>query len=32
MIVLQRGNRLSITPITPAPWRYMTTKLMRNPD
>jgi predicted RNA-binding protein with PUA-like domain len=32
MIVLQRGNRLSITPITPAQWRYITTKLMRNPD
>lgn len=27
MIVLQRGNRLSITPVTPAQWRYIL-KLM----
>ena len=32
MTVLQRGNRLSITPITPAQWRYITTKLMRDPE
>lgn len=32
MTVLQRGNRLSITPVTPAQWRYITTKLMRDPE
>ena len=29
MVVLRRGNRLSITPVTPAEWRYITTRLMR---
>lgn len=28
MIVLRRGNRLSITPVTPAEWRFITTKLL----
>jgi predicted RNA-binding protein with PUA-like domain len=28
MVVLRRGNRLSITPVTPAEWRYITTKLI----
>ena len=28
MRVLQRGNRLSITPVTPAEWRFITAKLM----
>jgi len=32
MTVLQRGNRLSITPVTPAQWRYITTKLMRDSE
>jgi len=32
MTVLQRGNRLSITPVTPAQWRYITTKLMHDPE
>ena len=29
MQVLQRGNRLSITPVTPAEWRFITGRLMR---
>jgi predicted RNA-binding protein with PUA-like domain len=29
MLVLQRGNRLSITPVTPAEWRFVTTRLMK---
>ncbi|TMS56725.1 EVE domain-containing protein [Imbroritus primus] len=28
MIVLRRGNRLSITPVTPAEWRIITRELM----
>jgi predicted RNA-binding protein with PUA-like domain len=28
MAVLRRGNRLSITPVSPAEWRYITTKLI----
>jgi predicted RNA-binding protein with PUA-like domain len=28
MAVLRRGNRLSITPVTPAEWRYITTRLL----
>jgi predicted RNA-binding protein with PUA-like domain len=27
---LQRGNRLSITPLDPAEWRFITTKLARD--
>ncbi len=27
LIILRRGNRLSITPVTPAHWRYITQKL-----
>jgi predicted RNA-binding protein with PUA-like domain len=27
--VLARGNRLSITPVTPAEWDFITRKLMR---
>jgi predicted RNA-binding protein with PUA-like domain len=27
MIILRRGNRLSITPVSPAEWRYITTQL-----
>ncbi len=29
MIVLRRGNRLSITPVTANEWRYITTRLMQ---
>lgn len=28
MIVMRRGNRLSITPVSPAEWRFITTKLL----
>jgi predicted RNA-binding protein with PUA-like domain len=28
MRVLQRGNRLSITPVDPAEWKFITGKLM----
>lgn len=28
MTVLRKGNRLSITPVTPAEWRFITTRLM----
>lgn len=27
MVVLRRGNRLSITPVTPAEWRFITERL-----
>ena len=30
MVVLQRGNRLSITPVTPGQWRYITTRLLKD--
>jgi predicted RNA-binding protein with PUA-like domain len=30
MRTLQRGNRLSITPLDPAEWKYITTKLAKN--
>ncbi len=29
MIILRRGNRLSITPVTAAEWRYITTQLAK---
>jgi predicted RNA-binding protein with PUA-like domain len=29
MAVLRRGNRLSITPVTPVEWRYVTTRLVQ---
>ena len=29
MIVLKRGNRLSITPVTAGEWRYITTRLLK---
>jgi predicted RNA-binding protein with PUA-like domain len=29
MIVLRRGNRLSITPVTANEWRFITTHLMQ---
>jgi predicted RNA-binding protein with PUA-like domain len=28
MVVLRRGNRLSITPVTPEEWRFITTRLL----
>lgn len=28
MVVLRRGNRLSITPVTPQEWQFITTRLM----
>jgi predicted RNA-binding protein with PUA-like domain len=28
MVVLKRGNRLSITPVTAAEWKFITAKLM----
>lgn len=30
MRTLQRGNRLSITPLDPAEWRFITTRLAKN--
>ena len=30
MAVLRRGNRLSITPVTPAEWRYITARLLKD--
>jgi predicted RNA-binding protein with PUA-like domain len=32
MRVLRRGNRLSITPVEPAEWQYITAKLMGERD
>jgi len=29
MVVLRRGNRLSITPVTENEWRYITTRLVK---
>jgi predicted RNA-binding protein with PUA-like domain len=29
MVVLRRGNRLSITPVTEAEWSYITTRLVK---
>ena len=29
MVVLRRGNRLSITPVTADEWRYITTRLLK---
>jgi predicted RNA-binding protein with PUA-like domain len=29
MIILRRGNRLSITPVTPSEWTFITRKLMK---
>jgi len=29
MVILRRGNRLSITPVTPAQWRFITTRLLK---
>ena len=30
MRTLQRGNRLSITPLDPAEWKFITTRLVRD--
>jgi predicted RNA-binding protein with PUA-like domain len=29
MRILQRGNRLSITPVDPAEWKFIVSKLMK---
>jgi len=29
MVVLRRGNRLSITPVTPQEWRFITERLVK---
>jgi predicted RNA-binding protein with PUA-like domain len=29
MIVLRRGNRLSITPVQPEHWQFITRRLLR---
>lgn len=29
MVILRRGNRLSITPVTAAEWKFITTKMLR---
>jgi len=29
MVILRRGNRLSITPVTTAEWKFIVTKLMK---
>jgi predicted RNA-binding protein with PUA-like domain len=29
MRMLQRGNRLSITPVDPAEWKFITEKLLK---
>ena len=29
MVVLRKGNRLSISPVTAAEWRYITTRLLK---
>jgi predicted RNA-binding protein with PUA-like domain len=31
MRTLQRGNRLSITPLDPAEWKFITAKLVKKP-
>ncbi len=31
MVLLQRGSRLSVSPVTPKEWQYITTKLMGRP-
>jgi predicted RNA-binding protein with PUA-like domain len=31
MVVLRRGNRLSITPVSAAEWRFITTRLAKTP-
>ena len=31
MVVLRRGNRLSITPVTPAEWHFITEELLNRP-
>jgi len=30
MVILRRGNRLSITPVTPAEWRFITGRLLKS--
>ncbi|MCU0951370.1 MAG: EVE domain-containing protein [Burkholderiaceae bacterium] len=31
MLILRRGNRLSITPVSAAEWRFITTRLLKAP-
>jgi predicted RNA-binding protein with PUA-like domain len=31
MVCLRRGNRLSITPVAPDEWRFITTRLLKEP-
>ena len=31
MVILRRGNRLSITPVTADEWRFITTRLLKAP-
>jgi predicted RNA-binding protein with PUA-like domain len=31
MVILRRGNRLSITPVTPVEWRLITSRLLKAP-
>jgi predicted RNA-binding protein with PUA-like domain len=31
MVVLQRGSRLSITPVSASEWRFITEHLIANP-
>lgn len=31
MVILRRGNRLSITPVTPAEWNVITRRLLKEP-
>lgn len=32
MLILRKGNRLSITPVTPSQWRFITTELLALPN
>lgn len=32
MVILRRGNRLSITPVSAAQWRFITTRLLKGAD
>ncbi len=32
MAILRRGNRLSITPVSAAQWRFITTRLLKGAD
>ena len=32
MVILRRGNRLSITPVTPQEWKFITGRLLKEPS